>query len=744
MTSVRAILALAIAGILASTVGFAGPGCAGSSQGAQRPPVVLAVAGPMTGPSAFQGKAMAEAAQLAVEQANASGGVNGRAIELRILDDANDPTRGTEIARSLAADPDVLAVIGHRTSGVCVAAGKVYREAGLPAITASATDPEVTLDNSWYFRALFDNDAQGRFLAIYAREGLGLTRVGLVNAGRSLAQAFRPAAQTAGVQIVQEWNFDAKAVDDAALTRIVDEVKSCKDCQGLVLLASEVPAREFLRVLRDAAVSLPVLAGQALGREGFPDLFRDLPREQVRKGIYTDNLYAIAVALPDIGGEVMQAFVRAYREHYGSEPDSSAAAYYDATRMVIAAASRAGVEGATLASDRQKIRDALAQVQTPDVAHPGATGPIFFDARRTAVKSIAVGTFLHGVLSSAPTQLALVADPVTVPDATDRLREGTMIQSANEVFAKIQVVYVGLDIIAVPEVDLQAGTFKADLFVWFRYQGDLDVGAIEFATADEAVDLGTPLWRRNRGDITTATYRVKTNFRGAFDFHDYPFDTQKLGIELRHRTRTTASLILALDRLGMRTADEDLDLRDKLTTVLGSKTWGLIDAVTYQDSLRSTSTLGEIGVRSADAGLIYSRINATMTIGRDVSTYGLRNLLPLLAIIVVLYVSYFLPREELGTRSTLGVTALLSVTVLYQQLASELPSIGYLVTMDYGFYAAFALSMLATLITILVFLAERAGRPRVGHLLDWAGRTITPIVLGVMIVLVILKYGDRF
>ncbi|MFO0748003.1 MAG: ABC transporter substrate-binding protein [Myxococcota bacterium] len=719
-----------------------GPCSGGSGPELRQPPVVLTVVGPMTGAGAFQGQAMADAARLAVEEANAAGGIDGRAVLLRVADDGNDAARGAEVARGLGADGVTLAVIGHRASDVCIAAGKVYKDVGLPAITASATDPDVTADNPSYFRALFDNDAQGRFLATYARHGLGLEKVGLVNAGRSLVQSFRPAAEAVGVTIAREWSFDPKAADLAALATIAAEAKACVDCQGFVLLASEVPAREAVRALRDAGVDLPILAGQAVGREGFADLFRDLPRERAHPGAYSDNLYAIAVALPDTGGEAMQAFVRAFRERFGRDPDSSAAAYYDAARVVLDAAAKARPDGVDLAADRRRLRDALAQVASPDLAYRGISGPLYFDARRTAVKRIAVGTFIRGVLCSAPTQLELVSDAATVPDAEERLRDGSMVRSGGELFAKVQVVYAGLDVVAIPEVDLHAGLFTADLFIWFRYQGELDVAALELATADAPVDFGAPIWVRKRGDVTTATYRVKTTFRGDFDFHDYPFDTQKLRIELRHRSRTTASLVLALDRLGMRTVDDGPDMRQRLAGALGSSSWKLLDAVAYQDDIRSASTLGEIGMRSADVGLTYSRVNAVMTIGRDVGTYGLRNLLPLMLIIIVLYIGFFLPPEELGTRSTIGITALLTVTVLYQQLTAELPSVSYLVTMDYGFYAACALAMYATLTTVLVFLAARAKRHRLVLGLDWAGRVATPLLLVVMAVVALVRYGS--
>jgi branched-chain amino acid transport system substrate-binding protein len=715
----------------------------------RRGALTLAVVGPMSGKAEFQGRAMARAARLAVDEVNRRGGVRGRRVDLLVLDDGNEPARAAEQARAVATSTKALAVLGHRSSDASIAAGKVYRELGVPALTGSSTAPEVTRDNPWYFRLLFDNDYQGRFMAAYIRQVLGKQRVGLLAAraasGASLAEVIRASAPGVGLTIVRDWSFDPEAKDrGAVLDGIAAEVAACAECELLILAGSELPAVDALRHLRDAGVTIQIFAGQAVGREGFPAHFKDLPREQAHPGFYTDRLLAGALALFDTGGEEAQDFLRRYRAAYHEEPDTSAASFYDAANLALRALADTGVDGRDLAGDRTRVRDYLAAVNTADVALPGATGRIFFDAARNAVKAVAVGSFVHGTLISAPTQLLLIPDPERAPGFAELVRAGSVVSVDGQALGKVQVVYTGLDVISIPEVDLRSGTFVADLFVWFRYAGDFDFGGVEFANADEPVSLGEPIWKRATGDLTTATFRVKARFRGEFDFHRYPFDRHALRIELRHRTRTTSSLILALDRLGMATADGDLDPRAQLIAnqVLGrTRTWRLADAVTFQDTLRSSSTLGEIGVRAADAGLAYSRVNAVLTIKRDVFSYGVKNLVPLLIIIIILYVGYFLPFEEIGTRSTIGITALLTVSVLYQQLSSELPSVGYLVTMDYGFYAVFALSMYATLVTVAVYVLAKRGMLRVCRWLDWTGLVMTPAVLAVLAILLAQGFG---
>ena len=75
---------------------------------------------------------MQRAAELAVREINARGGVKGRPLELRILDDSARPDVAIRIARALVDDPAVVAVVGHLTSSTSLAAGRVYGEGRRP------------------------------------------------------------------------------------------------------------------------------------------------------------------------------------------------------------------------------------------------------------------------------------------------------------------------------------------------------------------------------------------------------------------------------------------------------------------------------------------------------------------------------------------------------------------------------------------------------------------------------------
>src|SRR5438876_738489 len=108
-----------------------------------RGPIVFGLAGPFSQP---RGVSMHHAAELAVREINGRGGIRGRQLALRVMDDSGRPEVAIRIAQELADDPAVVAVVGHLTSSASLAAGRVYGEARRPLvmISPSASSPDLS------------------------------------------------------------------------------------------------------------------------------------------------------------------------------------------------------------------------------------------------------------------------------------------------------------------------------------------------------------------------------------------------------------------------------------------------------------------------------------------------------------------------------------------------------------------------------------------------------------------------
>ncbi len=123
--------------------------------------VLIAVAGPLTGPNAAFGAQLQKGAEQAAADINAAGGINGEQIKIELGDDVSDPKQGISVANKFAAD-GVKFVIGHFNSGVSIPASEVYAENGILEITPAATNPTFTERGLWNtFRTCGRDDQQG-------------------------------------------------------------------------------------------------------------------------------------------------------------------------------------------------------------------------------------------------------------------------------------------------------------------------------------------------------------------------------------------------------------------------------------------------------------------------------------------------------------------------------------------------------------------------------------------------------
>jgi branched-chain amino acid transport system substrate-binding protein len=146
--------------------------------------VKVGIGGPLTTTSAGFGVEMKQAAELAVDERNAAGGVAGAKVVAMALDDKADAETGKAVAKSFCDDPAILGVVGHVNSGVAIATGQIYADCGLAVITPMASNPKVTESGfATLFRLTNRDDRKGPGLARYLIQKMGKTRALVVDDG---------------------------------------------------------------------------------------------------------------------------------------------------------------------------------------------------------------------------------------------------------------------------------------------------------------------------------------------------------------------------------------------------------------------------------------------------------------------------------------------------------------------------------------------------------------------------------
>ena len=348
--------------------------------------IKIPVASPFTGPLASFGEGVKNGALLKADEINASGGINGKMVEIVLGDELCDPKEAAAVATRFASDPQIAIVIGHLCSSATLAALPIYKEAGLPAITPASTNPEIGKSSPYYFRNVYKDDFQGDFLARYAKRVKKFKKVAIFyevnDYAMGLKNAFVRQAKKLGLRVIGEESYMAETADfKAQLTKF--------------------------KMMRPDAIFIPGYAPQAtllisqahslglkcafFGADGLDD-------EVMLKNPDAEGLFVTTPFLVDRGGAKVKDFVERYRHKFSIEPNWFAANTYDAVGLAAAAIASGGL-------DREKVRAYLAGISSEEKAYQGITGATYFDENGDCLKAAFVKMVKDGKWVSAKEQL---------------------------------------------------------------------------------------------------------------------------------------------------------------------------------------------------------------------------------------------------------------------------------------------------------------------------------------------------
>ncbi len=238
-----------------------------------------------------------------------------------------------------------------------------------------------------------------------------------------------------------------------------------------------------------------------------------------------------AVFLAVHANEKAHRFREAYRQLYGEEPGWEAAFSRDAAMLVVEAARAAGVRG-----------------------RPGdlATDLNYFNTQGDAMKPLTMGVFHKRNIISALTQFHPVQDLLEAAVQKNASPDGQVVLFGGRYMYKTNVVYTGIQVNAVSEVDLSDLTCVIDCHIWFRHQEDFDVDNIIFSNAVDTVEMVPVASGFSEKDhLKARLFHVKGRFRMDFLPTPYMFDKHILGFRFRHRDRSRNNLIYVTDAMGM-------------------------------------------------------------------------------------------------------------------------------------------------------------------------------------------------
>jgi branched-chain amino acid transport system substrate-binding protein len=316
------------------------------------------------------GRDTRNAVNIAVEEINAAGGVLGKPIEIVFHDTASRPDDGATVAERLTSRDRVLVGIGAVASGISLTAAPVFQREGVPMVTPSSTNPEVTRGRDMVFRICYMDSFQGAALATFAYNDLGARRAAMIVKrgdpySDGLARFFREKFEAEGGTVERFDYSDGTADFSNQITGAAGFNPDVLFCpvyyNDMSQIARQVRARELdVPMLGGDGWESPQLVEQAAG---------------ALEGSYFGNHYN-----PQDEREKVQNFIRTYEERHGARPSSLAALGYDAVYVVAQAIERAGE------FDRAKVAEALRATRDFE----GVTGTFMLDANRNARKPISI------------------------------------------------------------------------------------------------------------------------------------------------------------------------------------------------------------------------------------------------------------------------------------------------------------------------------------------------------------------
>lgn len=594
----------------------------------------IALVGPMTGKNAIMGQSIIEGVHLFM---NGVGAIDESIpeIEIDVFDDQNSAKKAAEVAQIIAQQQKHIAVIGHFYSSCSISAGRIYKQHGIPAITPTSTNVKVTKDNPWYFRTIFNDNLQSRFLAIYAREVFRAKNASVIHEdleyGQNLAEVFIQKAREIGIRINNIWSYEvnSKSVDQRLKT-IVNDLISKKNVGVIFLAGHGAEGSKIIKMLKDRKINHTFIMPDSFASTAFQSIFEQYPKDRETPGFYTNGLYVTTPLIMDTANEKGQQFVDDFLEAYHHNPGWHSAFAYDTAMLLHHAIKETGINGnkTNLVNDRIAIRDALKRISSPDIAIEGVTGFNYFNEYGDAQKPVSIGIYKNKNIVSSLTQLQIVNNIMDIDNVETELKRKRLLYIDDQYMYLTKVVYTGVKLQKIDNLDIDAMTANLEFYLWFRFQGDFESKDFSFANAAGDLDIEGPVKRKNRDDIQHHLYKISGKFH-LDPFEDPPpFGRHIVGFDFRHKNLSRNNLIFVVDVLGM---GDELSMNSKNVSklkhiLMPSSKWCLDRFICYQD----TSEVSTLGIPEyiilKDGKVKYSRFNYGVQIKK--SQFNFREIFP--------------------------------------------------------------------------------------------------------------------
>ena len=330
-----------------------------------REPILIGITGPLTGQYAQYGAQWKKGFDVALDEINAAGGINGRPLAYVFEDSQSDPRQTVTIARKYVADERIVVEVGDFSSAASMAASPIYQAAGLVQFGFSNSHPDFTRGGDFIWSNAVNQKDEMPLLADFVRD-LGLKKVAILHLnndwGRTAKDLLVAAIKERGGEVTGSEGYLADEKDFRSA--IVRARSSNPD--SLALISYYPDGAQLTRQIRQAGITQPIIAGGSI----YSPKFLELGGNEVN-GVLTTVPFFPGDPRPQV-----QTFVKAFEAKFKEEPDAYNGRAYD-TFILLAAVMR------QFGTDRKAIQQGLGKIKdVPSVVY----GKVTFD---TATRRVA-------------------------------------------------------------------------------------------------------------------------------------------------------------------------------------------------------------------------------------------------------------------------------------------------------------------------------------------------------------------
>ncbi len=324
---------------------------------------------PVTGASAAEGAFQIKALKLALKEINAAGGVNGRKIDVRQVDNQSSNPGALAALQKAVEQEKALVLVGFVKSTQILAASEAIKTYGIPTIVGGTNVTLTRQGNPWLFRVRPDDSIAALAMVKYIKEDAKLTKIGVLHDtdafGSGGADLVEKYAKEQGVTLVKREKYTTKDKDYTA------QLLSLKNA-GAEIMIVYAPNPE------DAAVIM-----RQYRQLGSPFKYLGSPSSQHRDALNlareaADGILAVADFVPG-ASDVNKRYGETYKQEYKEEYDALSAWTYDGLYILVNAIKKAG-------DDRNKIREAILATQ----GYKGVLGTFSFTPNGDGLSEVSV------------------------------------------------------------------------------------------------------------------------------------------------------------------------------------------------------------------------------------------------------------------------------------------------------------------------------------------------------------------